>query len=221
MPINVETLERLEKNDGALTVLHLNNKNITDADIKGLCEVLQKNTSLTTLDLGSNKIGDEGASAIGKGLERNTSLTVLKLFSNKIGDVGPCIIGLRANRALVDLTLNLSMRYIIKPQIAENIKLARELFETIRANNMANAIGLIEKGVSPYVTDEQCGFEPTEGNTPIHSAVIAGNAKFLCELAGRYTGLLAASSNRPNYAGLTPRDLALKKQQEATKSSQY
>lgn len=73
---------------GQVRELHLKDKRMGAADIKGLAEALEDNDTLIVLDIEGNDCGTTGAYALAEVLKKNDTLTTLNLKSNDIDDNG-------------------------------------------------------------------------------------------------------------------------------------
>ena len=69
---------------GQVRELHLKDKRMGAADIKGLAEALEDNDTLIVLDIEGNDCGTTGAYALAEMLKKNDTLTTLNLKSNDI-----------------------------------------------------------------------------------------------------------------------------------------
>ncbi|WP_425362793.1 hypothetical protein [Candidatus Tisiphia endosymbiont of Hybos culiciformis] len=103
----VKELANLLKDNKSITMLYFWGNQIGDAGAKGLAEALKDNQSITTLDLQNNQIGDVGAKGLAEGLKDNKSITTLYLNNNKIGEAGAKGLaeGLKDNKSITTLDL--------------------------------------------------------------------------------------------------------------------
>eukprot|EP00986_Skeletonema_menzelii_P000176 scaffold48_cov122-Skeletonema_menzelii.AAC.5 len=103
-----ELLEQLSENDPTITGVWLQSKNLSDGDIKVLCDNLMRNTMVTEVWLPGNFITDEGAKYIAHMLKFNKSIKELFLGQNDIGPRGAAALAAalaRGNSTLVALGL--------------------------------------------------------------------------------------------------------------------
>lgn len=104
-----EDIERLKKNDPAITILNLCGERIYKDGAASLAAAIQANTYLEWLDLQDSNIGDEGAAILAADvLEQNYStIKKLNLHGNKIGNNGATALAtaLKINTSLWELDL--------------------------------------------------------------------------------------------------------------------
>ena len=79
----IEIASALKQNN-TLTLLNLNNNNISNEGAKAIAKALKKNTTLYELDLRYNNIEDTGAIEIANALKINTTVKIDILKNVKI-----------------------------------------------------------------------------------------------------------------------------------------
>ena len=111
-----------------LTVLKLDDANVSDADATVLARGLSANTTLETLFLNDNDISNKGAIRLAMtGLLQNKTLTWLNLSRNKIGNEG-------AQAFCIALESNTSITTLLLP----NMDISRSILKKIKAQTRRN-----------------------------------------------------------------------------------
>ena len=97
----------LQLNEGSLSSLNLAKKQLTDANIHQLADVICDNQTLTELDLSNNYVSNLGAQVLAEILRNNCTLTFLNIANNDISGLGAQALGkaLSSNHTLLRLNL--------------------------------------------------------------------------------------------------------------------
>ena len=94
--------------DPTMRAINLNNRNLSDQEVKNLAIALESNSTVTTLSLQNCGITDEGMVGLAEMLIKNKTLVELLLDNNRIGSDGAASLStaIMINETLVVLTLS-------------------------------------------------------------------------------------------------------------------
>lgn len=169
-----------------LTGLSLGKNGMSDKGIASLCRGLIKNQRLFALDLSNNALSAQGVAHLNHALQDNRTLTELDLQANPMTTASAQVLETLVNHNQALIYVNLTNTGIeeetkkrIEKKIQQNVNKARQLFQAVSEKRTEEAIALFDEGVSPYVYDSDCGFEPKKGNSLLHVIAAAGDVKLL------------------------------------------
>lgn len=218
--IDQELLDRIARNDPALTSIKENGFIINDEDAQNLAQALHTNTSLTDMDLALNNIGAEGARSLARELETNTSLTSINLGGNQLCDQGAQSFAemLEINQSLTDISL--FCNFICAPG-------AQRLGDALTINNTLKSLDLRENNLGVEGTEFLAeGLKRNTGLTSINlydNSILDKGASIVAKLLETNTPLsfIGLGANQIGADGIRELGKAFKINTRLTSMSLY